>query len=118
MIFIIHDQRCNNYIDCKTIDTITNLFSFSQSKDLNEEEFNFLIINNLVNQVLLINLKEKLKHNDWSEETIKKVSALTQNIPEYNLDTKTALKTFEILFNKETGINIYLSVAIKRLIKD
>ena len=117
--FIMNDERHNKYITEPQRKSILLLYPFSTGKDLKEEEVNYYLDNNLADTVFLNNLKEELKHNDWSEKTRKRVEAETKDIPFYSLNKNVALKTFEVLFKKESGVNYPIMIAaIKRLIKD
>lgn len=95
--FIIKDNRYKEYLNDKDINYIINLIVLKYPTDLTDEEVIFLI-NNTDNKFLKLNIKENLKNNNWSNDTIKLIEEKTKTINNCDISYEEAINTLDDMF--------------------
>lgn len=115
--YILSDERNEEYISSENKERIINGFINDYPEDITDKEVDYLLEHE-ISPMILLNLKESLKKNDWDQETKNKVTSLTNDIEVYDYDFETSISVFEKLFYESEEVNEYMVIgALKGIVK-
>lgn len=117
LTFIVGDKRSKDYVSDEEEKLILNKNCLYYPMYTVDEDIEYFLSTN-PQGLLLANLKENLKRNDWSKETNQKVREQTKKTSDLCLHSETVIPLFNLLFKHRTGklTFIHLFAALKRMI--
>ncbi|MDY5873378.1 MAG: hypothetical protein SPK36_01080 [Bacilli bacterium] len=117
LTFIVGDKRSKDYVSDEEEKLILNKNCLYYPMYTVDEDIEYFLSTN-PQGLLLANLKENLKRNDWSKETNQKVREQTKKTSDLCLHSETVIPLFNLLFKHHTGklTFIHLFAALKRMI--
>ena len=116
--FIMNDERAKSYIEKNDYDEIIYMAANYDLNNLDSKTCMFLL-DKTFSITLLINLKEKLKQNIFTEEEKKQIEKETNWINDYNYSFKEAIEILDKVFKDDKKDIDYIMVfgALKSLAK-
>lgn len=116
--FIMNDERAKSYIEKNDYDEIIYMAANYDLNNLDSKTCMFLL-DKTFSITLLINLKEKLKQNIFTEEEKKRIQKETNWINDYNYSFKEAIEILDKVFKDDKKDIDYIMVfgALKSLAK-
>lgn len=117
LTFIVGDKRSKDYVSDEEEKLILNKNCLYYPMYTVDEDIEYFLSTN-PQGLLLANLKENLKKNDWSKEINQKVEKQTQNVSDLCLSPSLVIPLFDLVFKNRTGklTFIHLFAALKRMI--
>ena len=117
LTFVVGDKRSKDYLKAEDEKLILNKNCLYYPMYTVDEDIEYFLSTN-PQGLLLANLKENLKRNDWSKETNQKVREQTKKTSDLCLHSETVIPLFNLLFKHRTGklTFIHLFAALKRMI--
>ena len=117
LTFIVGDERSKDYLSEEEEKLILNKNRLYYPTYTVDEDIEYFLSTN-PQGLLLANLKENLKRNDWSKETNQKVREQTKNVSDLCMRSETVIPLFNLAFKNRTGklTFIHLFAALKRMI--
>lgn len=117
LTFIVGDKRSKDYVSDEEEKLILHKNCLYYPMYTVDEDIEYFLSTN-PQGLLLANLKENLKRNDWSKETNQKVREQTKKTSDLCLHSETVIPLFNLLFKHRTGklTFIHLFAALKRMI--
>lgn len=117
LTFIVGDERSKDYLSEEKEKLILNKNRLYYPTYTVDEDIEYFLSTN-PQGLLLANLKENLKRNDWSKETNQKVREQTKNVSDLCMRSETVIPLFNLAFKNRTGklTFIHLFAALKRMI--
>ena len=116
--FIMNDERAKSYIEKNDYDEIIYMAANYDLNNLDSKTCMFLL-DNTFSITLLINLKEKLKQNIFTEEEKKRIQKETKWINDYNYSFTKSIEILDKVFKDDKKDIDYMMVfgALKSLAK-
>ena len=116
--FIMNDERAKSYIEKNDYDEIIYMAANYDLNNLDSKTCMFLL-DNTFSITLLINLKEKLKQNIFTEEEKKRIQKETNWINDYNYSFTKSIEILDKVFKDDKKDIDYMMVfeALKSLAK-
>ncbi len=116
--FIMNDERAKSYIEKNDFDEIIYMAANYDLNNLDSKTCMFLL-DKTFSITLLINLKEKLKQNIFTEEEKKRIQKETNWINDYNYSFKEAIEILDKVFKDDKKDIDYMMVfgALKSIAK-
>lgn len=116
--FIMNDERAKSYIEKNDYDEIIFMAANYDLNNLDSKTCMFLL-DNTFSITLLINLKEKLKQNIFTEEEKKRIQKETKWINDYNYSFTKSIEILDKVFKDDKKDIDYMMVfgALKSLAK-
>lgn len=117
LTFIVGDKRSKDYVSDEEEKLILNKNCLYYPMYTVDEDIEYFLSTN-PQGLLLVNLKENLKKNDWSKEINQKVEKQTQKVSDLCLSPSLVIPLFDLVFKNRTGklTFIHLFAALKRMI--
>lgn len=117
LTFIVGDKRSKDYVSDEEEKLILNKNCLYYPMYTVDEDIEYFLSTN-PQGLLLANLKENLKKNDWSKEINQKVEKQTQKVSDLCLSPSLVIPLFDLVFKNRTGklTFIHLFAALKRMI--
>ena len=117
LTFIVGDKRSKDYVLDEEEKLILNKNCLYYPMYTVDEDIEYFLSTN-PQGLLLVNLKENLKKNDWSKEINQKVEKQTQKVRDLCLSPSLVIPLFDLVFKNRTGklTFIHLFAALKRMI--
>lgn len=117
LTFIVGDKRSKDYVSDEEEKLILNKNCLYYPMYTVDEDIEYFLSTN-PQGLLLVNLKENLKKNDWSKEINQKVKKQTQKVSDLCLSPSLVISLFDLVFKNRTGklTFIHLFAALKRMI--
>lgn len=117
LTFIVGDKRSKDYVSDEEEKLILNKNCIYYPMYTVDEDIEYFLSTN-PQGLLLANLKENLKKNDWSKEINQKVEKQTQKVSDLCLSHSLVIPLFDLVFKNRTGklTFIHLFAALKRMI--
>lgn len=117
LTFIVGDKRSKDYVSDEEEKLILNKNCLYYPMYTVDEDIEYFLSTNHQG-LLLVNLKENLKKNDWSKEINQKVEKQTQKVSDLCLSPSLVIPLFDLVFKNRTGklTFIHLFAALKRMI--
>lgn len=117
LTFIVGDERSKDYLSEEEEKLILNKNRLYYPTYTVDEDIEYFLSTN-PQGLLLANLKENLKKNDWSKETNQKVREQTKKVSDLCMRLETVIPLFNLVFKNCTGklTFIHLFAALKRMI--
>ncbi len=117
LTFIVGDKRSKDYVSDEEEKLILNKNCIYYPMYTVDEDIEYFLSTN-PQGLLLANLKENLKKNDWSKEINQKVEKQTQKVSDLCLSPSLVIPLFDLVFKNRTGklTFIHLFAALKRMI--
>lgn len=117
LTFIVGDERSKDYLSEEEEKLILNKNRLYYPTYTVDEDIEYFLSTN-PQGLLLANLKENLKKNDWSKETNQKVREQTKKVSDLCMRSETVIPLFNLVFKNRTGklTFIHLFAALKRMI--
>lgn len=116
--FIMNDERAKSYIEKNDYDEIIYMAANYDLNNLDSKTCMFLL-DKTFSITLLLNLKEKLKQNIFTEEEQKRIQKETKWINDYNYSFTKAIEILDRVFKDDKKDIDYMMVfgALKSLVK-